>query len=100
MPDRVGGRRPSGYGGEVSVHAGAASLGAGLSVVLVGSVVPGLIWRAAALSVALSLVVVALVRALRLGRAEWQRESPTRLDYQRVIGRFGVAFVLVLSASS
>lgn len=79
---------------------GAAIIGSVVGTGLIGSVVPGLVWRAAALSSALTLVGVAMVRAVVLGRAEWRREPPPRGHYRRVVGRFAVAFLLVIIASS
>jgi hypothetical protein len=85
---------------ELAVHGGAALFGSAVGLALVGTPVPGLLWRAAALSSALTLVIVALVRSIALGRAEWRRDTPSRTEYQRVVGRFAIAFVLVIAASS
>ena len=86
--------------GELLLHGGALAVGPGIGLALVGTVVVPLLWRAAALSLALTLVVVAMVRAIALGRAEWRREAPSRREYQRVLGRFALAFVLVIAGSS
>ena len=91
---------PSGLSGELLVHAVAVVVGPTIGLVLVGSVVVPLLWRAAALSLALTLVVIAMVRAVALGRAEWQREAPSRQEYRQVIGRFALAFALVIVGSS
>jgi len=85
---------------EVLLHGAAAVIGASIGLALVGSVVIGLLWRAAALSSALTLVVVAIIRALALGRSEWRREPPSRREYAQVVARFGVAFMLAVVASS
>jgi MFS family permease len=85
---------------EAALHVGAALLGPVVGATLIGAIVPGLVWRAAALSAALTLVIVALLRTVALGRAEWQHIPPRRTEYQRVIGRFAIAFVLVIAASS
>lgn len=85
---------------ELFLHLAAASLGSAIGVALIGTVVPGLVWRAAALSASLTLVVVSLIRTVALGRAEWRGAAPRPTDYRRVIGRFAVAFVLVIAASS
>lgn len=85
---------------ELVLHLAAGALGSTVGVALIGTVVPGLVWRAAALSSALTLVIVGLVRAFGLGRAEWRGAAPRTADYRRVIGRFAVAFVLVIVASS
>jgi len=85
---------------EVVVHVVAAALGAAVGAALIGTIVAGLMWRAAALSTSLTLVVVALLRAVALGRAEWRTAAPLPSEYRRVIARFGVAFLLVIAASS
>jgi hypothetical protein len=85
---------------EMLLHGALAALSAGAALALVGTFVAGLLWRAAALSLALTLVIVAMARAVRLGRAEWRHEPPSRQDYRRVIGRFALAFLLVVVASS
>lgn len=78
----------------------AAVIGSVVGTVLIGSLVPGLVWRAAALSSALTLVSVAMIRVVVLGRSEWRREPPPRGQYRRVVARFATAFLLVIIASS
>lgn len=77
-------------------------IAAGLGLALVRAAIPepetGLLLRAAALPVALSLVVHGLLGALALGRAEWRRATPALRDYRRVIVRFILAFVLAAVA--
>jgi len=85
---------------EVALHVVAASLGAAAGAGLIGAIVAGLVWRAAALSASLTLVVVALLRAVELARAEWRGTPPLTSAYRRVIARFAVAFVLVIAAST
>lgn len=59
-----------------------------------------LLWRLVAVGVALVLVVGGLVGLAGIARAEWRRERPTRGRYLRVVGRFALAFVLVLIATA
>lgn len=94
--------RPSGtvLRREVILHVVAAALGAAVGAGLIGAIVAGLMWRAAALSASLTLVAVALLRAVELGRAEWRGAAPRPTEYRRVFARFAVAFVLVIAASS
>ena len=59
-----------------------------------------MLWRLVAVAVALVLVGSGLVGLVGLARAEWRREPPGRRRYLAVVGRFVVAFVLVLVATA
>jgi hypothetical protein len=85
---------------ELLVHAGAAGVGALVTVLLVGVTTAALVWRSAALASGLSLVVRALMLLIAVGRAEWRREGPSIRVYLRVGARFAVAFVLAGLATS
>ena len=96
VPDRPRGDRSR----EPFVHLSAALLGPGVGSLLLGTVEVTLVVRTAALATALTLVAAGLVRAVGLGRAEWRRERPSGIAYARVVGRFVIAFLLVVVATS
>jgi hypothetical protein len=79
---------------ESLLHVGAAIVGAGSVVALVGTATAPLLLRSGALAAAFTLVVRGLVLLLHLGRAEWRREGPATSAYGRVGARFLIAFIL------
>jgi type IV secretory pathway TrbD component len=85
---------------ELLVHLAAAVLGPIVAVALLGGANADLVWRTASLAAALTLVVRGMQRALTLGREEWHRNAPPLRSYGWVAARFGVAFVLVVVATS
>jgi hypothetical protein len=93
-PRGVWGRR------EASVHVAGAVLGPVTALVLLGGADTALLWRTAAVTLALTLVLAALLRAAALARSEWRREAPAASDYRRVVLRFAVALALVVAATS
>jgi uncharacterized YccA/Bax inhibitor family protein len=97
---RALGRPWSGGRRELTVHVAVALGGATLATLVVGAVVPTLLWRTSALSLALSLVIAALLGAVALGRAEWRREAPRLSAYGPVVARFLLAFLLAVAATS
>lgn len=106
MPD-ASGEGPSGPDGpgirrsrEPLLHVAAAVVGPTVAVLLVGGAPGDLVWRTAALAVALTLVGRGLVVAFDLGRAEWRRDTPSLGAYGRVAARFALALVLVVAATS
>lgn len=100
MTDGPAHHAPRGTRRELVLYVAAAVIGPTVGSVLVGGIIVPLLWRAAALSLALALVVVAMMRVVALGGSEWRRESPPRREYLWVVGRFALAFVLVLAGSS
>ena len=97
---RVRERRPRSRSREPWVHLVAGLLGPAAGVLLLGTLVPSLVLRTAALAVALTLVAAGLVRAVALGRAELRQERPGAGVYAGVVGRFVAAFLLVVMATS
>jgi len=91
---RVADGRVGSMRSELIVHAAAVALGPLLVLATFPDAGAGLLARAAALPLALSLVVHGLLGALDLGRAEWRRATPGARDYLRVVARFAAAFVL------
>lgn len=106
MGDRQVGDRPTEVGTsagimsvrELVTHGAAVLLGPLVAVVLVGVATPALVWRTAALPLALTLVVAGLRRLVRIGRAEWRREAPSMPEYLGAGLRFLAAFVLAALA--
>ncbi len=85
---------------EITLHAFAALLGPLVATWVVGALVATLVWRTAAIAVALTLVVRAFVVALGLFRAEWRRTSTSLRPHGLVAARFLAAFLLLVVATS
>lgn len=85
---------------EPFVHGASAGLGAVIGPALLGAFDATLVLRSGALTLALSLVVAALVQLVRLGRSEWRREAPGSQAYWLAAARFVTAFVLVVGATT
>ena len=86
--------------GEIVLHAFAAVLGPLVATLVVGAFVATLVWRTAAIAVALTLVVRALIVAAGLVRAEWRRTAPPMRTHLFVAARFLAAFLLIVVATA
>lgn len=85
---------------ELFSHLAVAVLVPVVGGLLLGTFTLALVVRTSALGLAFTLVAAGLVRSAALGRAEWRRDRPEVGRYAGVVGRFLLAFLLVVVATS